>query len=380
MYVRNLAFFDMQDYPVDMTNPLIGLRLKALREDRDINQEAVAELLGFRDRQTVSAIENGDRRAKPEELTRLIDYFDLDSSYFTDPFRLVGEGKFSWRQSDCAHQALNTYQERAGRWLAAYRALSSADDRPGPKERRSLRLSEHSTFEMACAEGERLTIDYSMGDIPARRLPSTMENDFGILVLMVDMNSGISGAACRLPEMDAVLVNRRENPSRRNFDLAHEFFHILTWDTMPPKPVEQASEKGGNRIEQLANNFAAALLMPHRLLERFGDWRSLGDAERAARMRTVADHFEVSVTALHWRLVALRLLTAATRMLEVAPPSPGHLKDTPPQFSRTYVSILAGAIEKGRLSVSRAAKLLEVSREALRELFTAHDVPVPVTV
>lgn len=363
-----------------MTNPLIGLRLKALRDDRGVNQDAVAQLLGFRDRQTVSAIETGERRAKPEELTQLIDSFGLDPGYFTDPFRLVGEGKFSWRQSNCAVQSLNHYQQTAGRWLAAYRALSSVEQRPGPKERRSLRLWENSTFEMAGAEGERFTIDYEMGDVPAHKLPQVMENDFGILVLMVDMAEGVSGAACQLPELDAVLVNRQENPGRRNFDLAHEFFHILTWNTMPPKPVEHARERGGNRVEQLANNFASGLLMPRRLLERFGDWRRLGDAERAARMRKVADHFQVSVTALHWRLVALKFLGAAARMLDVAPPSSKYLNDTPAPFSRTFIAVIGEAIEKGRLSVSRALKILDVTREKLRELFVAHDVSTPITV
>ena len=38
-------------------------------------------------------------------------------------------------------------------------------------------------------------------------------------------------------------------PGWRNFDLAHELFHILTWDAMPPEHVEDASDMGGNRVE-----------------------------------------------------------------------------------------------------------------------------------
>ena len=77
------------------------------------------------------------------------------------------------------------------------------------------------------------------------------------LVLMVDAERDISGAACRLPELDAVLISRREFAGRRHFDLAHELFHILTWDAMPPEHSETARETGGNRVEQLANTFAA---------------------------------------------------------------------------------------------------------------------------
>ena len=80
--------------------------------------------------------------------------------------------------------------------------------------------------------------------------------------------------------MDAVLIARRKVAGRRHFDLAHELFHILTWDTMPPAHSEAAREYGGTRGEQLANSFVAAALMEApRLLLRTGPgqsslWRS----------------------------------------------------------------------------------------------------------
>lgn len=363
-----------------MTNPLIGLRLRAMREEQKVNQSRVAELLGLADHQIVSNIEKGERRAKAEELGILIDHFGLDPDYFTDPFRLVGEGEFSWRQTECSTAVLKSYQASAGRWLAAYRSLSATGDRPGPAERRSLRLWVNSTYEQAQAEGERIVRDYKMGDVPALELPRVMEDEFGILVLMVDMDDGISGAACRLPELDAVLVNRRENKGRRNFDLAHEFFHILTWDTMPPKPTETVVEKGGNRVEQLANAFARALLMPSQLLVRYGEWRGLGEAERVSRMREAANHFHVSVTALFWRLVSLGLLSAEAKRGELAPAATKAADPVPPLFSKTFATTIASAIENGRLSVGKAVKILGQSREQLREIFASHGVPIPVTV
>lgn len=361
-------------------NPLIGLRLSALRDQNNLTQTAMAKLLGLKSHQSVSTIEAGSRPMKAEEMAALTQHFGITPDYLTDPFRLVGEGQFSWRQSHCATIALEAYQERAGTWLAAYRTLSDPLTRPGPRERLSLRLWEKSSFELAMAEGERLTVDYKMGDVPAARLPDVMEQDFGILVLMVDADPGISGAACRLPDLDAVLVNRNENPGRRNFDLAHEFFHILTWDTMPPGPIEDTSDTGGSRAEQLANAFASALLMPRRLLTRFGEWRRLGNAERAARMREVADIFCVSVSALHWRLVALKLLSKACQMVEVGAPSDDYLADTPEAFSPVFMAVMANAVDKGDISVGRLTKLLDVTRDRLRELFSAHAIPAPVTV
>jgi len=50
-----------------ITNP-IGPRIKALREDKSLSQDDLARLFGFTDRQTVSAIETGERRLTAEEL------------------------------------------------------------------------------------------------------------------------------------------------------------------------------------------------------------------------------------------------------------------------------------------------------------------------
>src|SRR5258706_9708877 len=102
-----------------------------------------------------------------------------------------------------------------------------------------------------------------------------MEQRFGMLVLAVYAFDGISGAACKLPELDMVLINRREVPGRRHFDLAHELFHILTWLAMPPEHVEDVEPKRRSRVEQLADNFASAMLMPATVLDRFGDWSEL---------------------------------------------------------------------------------------------------------
>ena len=129
-----------------------------------------------------------------------------------------------------------------------------------------------------------------------------MERELGILVLMVDAIEGISGAACRLPDLDAVLINRNEVVGRRHFDLAHELFHILTWDTMPPEHVEEASERSKIRVEQLANSFASAVLMPTAVLDQLRDGEG---KDLSPGSTTTAEALRVTATALKWRLVAV---------------------------------------------------------------------------
>ncbi len=175
-----------------------------------------------------------------------------------------------------------------------------------------MRLAKTSSHEDAKTAGERFVTAYDLGDVPALRLAAVMEDAFDILVLMVDAIPGVSAAACQLPELDTVLINRQEIVGRRHYDLAHELFHILTWDTMPPAHVEAPVESDGNRIEQLANNFASALLMPAATLAPFGTWSDLNSSSLVRKLNQTADEFAVTASALKWRLVATGQLSAAT--------------------------------------------------------------------
>ena len=85
---------------------VIGARIKALRRQRGLSQDALARVFGFKDRQTVSAIETGVRGLTAAELVVAVEKLDVGLDYFTDPFRLDGEGRFSWRQSGVASSAL----------------------------------------------------------------------------------------------------------------------------------------------------------------------------------------------------------------------------------------------------------------------------------
>lgn len=58
-------------------------------------------------------------------------------------------------------------------------------------------------------------------------------------------------------------------------------------------------------MERLADDFAAAALMPAGALERFGAWSDLAGEELAARPNAAADELHVTSSALRRRLAAL---------------------------------------------------------------------------
>lgn len=366
-----------------MARDLIGSRIKALRQARGLSQDDVARLLGFNDRQTISTIELSTRRVTAQELLLAAEKLGVPLDYFTDPFRLEGEGRFSWRQTGVPSDRLSAYERSASSWIGAYRMLAELVGRKTRLMRPSLGLTRGSRYEHAIEAGERLAGEFELGEVPAQRLAEAMEGALGILVLMVDADEGISGAACRLPELDAVLIARHEIAGRRHFDLAHELFHILTWEAMPPKHVEEAVETGGDRVEQLANNFAAAVLMPSAVLARFGCWGRLSADALVARLNRAATELKVTSSALRWRLVALGELPAARArdLPEAALRNNGatEVVSTPPaRFSRPFAEVLNLALKRGHVSARRAATLVGATVAELPDLMAAHGVKYQV--
>jgi transcriptional regulator with XRE-family HTH domain len=366
-----------------MSTALIGKRLKALREARGIDQDTVAELLGLGSRQIVSNIETGERRVKAELLLTMAEKFGVDLDYFTDALRLAGEGQFSWRRgADVAADKLEDYEQRSGRWIAAYRELSRRTGNVIPLIRPQLPLHKYSTYAEAADAGERFAHEFELGDVPSARLAEVMEQKLGILVLMVDAADGISGAACSLPELGAVMINRLEVKGRRHFDLAHELFHLMTWDKMPPERSEALD--GKSHVEKLADRFASAVLMPRWLLEDI-DWRSLIGPALPKAINARATALGVSADALRWRLALTGLLAQKTakEIPAVALRHNGGNQPTPsevpPLYSRAFMAVVVDAIEGGFISVRRTAGLLDTTIEGLAELITAHGIAVPDT-
>ena len=353
----------------------IGLRLKAARKRAGLTQQQLADGLGVRHRQIVARIEAGERSLHAQEFIRAMNLLGVDLDYFTDAFRLEGEGEFSFRTSPSVTSAVvDEFERRAGRWIAMYRELSAEQ---GGRPRwlgLKLELRRRSSFEHAAAAGEAVAAELGLGACPAEALRSAMEGRLGILVLEVDAPPGVSGAASRIPGLSCVLVNRRESEGRRNFDLAHELFHLLTWDAMPPQRTEAIEVPGrgkGWRIERLAENFASALLMPAAIVREHWDSRSTTDLydllnEGAAELR-------VSATAYKWRAHNLGLLSredleALDDQRLVANGRPHSDAPTPHLFGRQFVERVAIALDAGRLSVKRAASLLDLSLPNLASL------------
>jgi hypothetical protein len=104
-----------------------------------------------------------------------------------------------------------------------------------------------------------------------------------------------------------IVLNRDEPPVRQRFSLAHEAKHLLDapfGDVLYPA---WGAMSAADRSEQVADHFAACLLMPKQWV------RSAFFNEGISDPRRLAARFDVSLPAMRVRLASLGVLHGSTR-------------------------------------------------------------------
>jgi Zn-dependent peptidase ImmA (M78 family) len=133
-----------------------------------------------------------------------------------------------------------------------------------------------------------------------------------------DLDVNLSGAILYLKEIDKfiIIINSTKAKTRQYFTIAHELGHFYLHKDLIKKDegfidgentldnsaiLFRDDQATSNEIEREANRFAAALIMPERLVKNA--WRELRNVDKCA------DVFGVSVLAMSIRLEKLGIPT-----------------------------------------------------------------------
>ena len=375
----------MKGYSTEMPHrELVGCRVRTARMLAGWSQSELAQRMGVGDEASVAALERGERRVSDQEIERLPEVTGRDWNYFRDPLLLSGEERFSWRAAPgTPEQALEKFGEKAGGLIGLLQWLYEREGLlPAPPERPALRLERRSSCEDAWTAAEELALRLELGPVPAETLAQKVESELGVPVLLVDTETydneegrGISGAACHLRgnhvhEQDVILLNRQRPPAIRLFNLAHELFHVLTWERMEPPRREpdgfgNGSEQNGKRVECLADSFAAALLLPAYALDESLDPARAGDL---GHLREVAGKLQAAPAVFGWHLFHTGRIDAEARD-QLAAFGPQGEDQPPPPFSPTFLRLLHQVLDDGEISARRAARATDLSLREQADMF-----------
>lgn len=139
---------------------------------------------------------------------------------------------------------------------------------------------------------------------------TVVEQVFGADVVVAPLGSGMDGIAASTPEAKMIVLAPTRVPTRQRFTLAHELCHLLASDDQGlhvDEDIYSADSRRGDS-EMRANAFAAAFLMPRRvILDRACPPFSEHD------FCVLASDLKVSPAALAYRLCDLEMIDADTR-------------------------------------------------------------------
>ncbi len=358
-----------------MSTNLIGARFQYARELAGLTQAEASRKMGFKDRQTLSAIEAGIRMVSAEELVKAVEVLDQSIDFFTDPLRLVNEGAFTWHVSSSqSEKMLSALAETAGSYLALYRVLTESAGRRVASLEPRLVLEGSGTVEQAVSRARSLSEDWDLGTVPADRLETVVTSKLPFQVLTVRLAKGVLSGACRLAGFSTVFLSEDLSYEARSVELARQCFHLLTWEALTPPGcvVEMNAPKGKSTVahtERMARQFVGEILLPKKRLEEL--WQVRSREGLKFFITEVERFFSVPAEFVVERLITLDVLPEREvnklKNLRFSRESNGRRA----LFNKDFIRAVHQGLLRGLISERKLFGLLGLKREELIGLFMA---------
>jgi len=315
---------------------------------------------------SISEFENDKREPTLSQLKKLADALSADVARFLsadEPMALT----VRWRERPANADVI---EARFLKLCSQYRNLErwAGEEEPVP-----LRKAERFPSNRAevAALARQVQGEMQLGDRPGLVLRRRVEDDYGIKSFNLRVEPS-GTAACTVGEEYgmAVLLNSLNSPARRTFDLAHELFHLLTWNVTSPTISKETEEK-------FADYFAATLLLPEGALREAVLRRIRDQKVSIANVCELARDFSVSIDALIWRMHNLygwsdptetrakleRLRVLATPYNAITPDASEKESELPER----YRTLAIQALRSGEISTGRFAEYMGLRRwEAMK--------------
>ena len=171
-------------------------------------------------------------------------------------------------------------------------------------------------FEQIEQEAQKILDKYGLKSAPIDM--ATVAGYLDLKVITFEFEGGVSGVLLIEREKQSIIgINPNDGRQRRRFSAAHEIGHyVLHRDNKSMfsdnYQVMFRSDNEKSVEETEANVFAAALLMPCKLVE--AEFKKLAHSEDYKSddelIKALAKKFDVSPTSMSYRLINLNLLSA----------------------------------------------------------------------
>ena len=356
-------------------------RLAQAREAAGLSLADATRKLNFKHYQILSSIEKGTRNVNANELISMARLYGRSLDYFFEA-KVPSEPVLLWRRT--AGSDIRNEQQQFLVFLENYSRLENL---LGLKRRWKEILTNldrddfaENGFETSETLGTDIHRRLDLGSRPACNLLNILENTLRFKVIHLGLGDGLSGASIVDSALGVgVLINANDAPWRRNFDLAHELFHIITWNIFSHEEIGDGSRK--TKPEQYADSFAASLLLPKEHLLAALKEIAVNQELKLVDIIELAKEFGVSSEAILWRLVNLKKIKKSQVEKILADPEFRNLdrdlrrglyaEQQPEKFPHRYVSLACRCLMEGKISRGVFAEYMEIDRPEIDDYLSA---------
>jgi Zn-dependent peptidase ImmA (M78 family)/transcriptional regulator with XRE-family HTH domain len=350
----------------------IGVKLEFARKAIGYTQKKVSELTGIGDT-SISAFENNERDPKFSQLSKLAEIYKRSIDFFLTDKPIV-ENVMLWRRNPDTKEKKDTEAEFR-QLCQQYRRLEVIMNEVKETELPYAKgKAEDFGFAQADHLSEKVRNAFQLGDIPSASLKQTLEEKYFVKIFHLSFTGGAVSTVSK-EFGPATLLNKDSRPWVRNYDIAHELFHLLTWNIFDHNDLKHVEPS--NFEEQLANAFASKLLLPTDPVKKRIESAATTDHRiKAENLDEIAREFGVSLEALMWRLVSLYGKQPADieKWIEQTKNVPSirvkRTPDKPDELPERYCSLAIRALRDGRLSLIKFAKYMLMSYKQAQDYLT----------
>lgn len=356
-------------------------RLAQAREASGLSLADATRKLNFKHYQILSSIEKGARNVSANELISLARLYGKSLDYFFES-KVPSEPVALWRRTP-GSDIRNEQQQ----FLAFLEHYSRLENLLGLKRRWKDLLTNLEREDFA-ANGfdtcDNLGTDIhrrlDLGSRPACNLLNILENTLRFKIILLGLGDGLSGASMVDSSLGVgILINAHDAPWRRNFDLAHELFHIVTWNIFSHEEIGDGSRK--TMPERYADSFAASLLLPKgHLLDALKEI-VVNRELKLVDIIELAKEFGVSSEAVLWRLLNLKIIKKSQVDRILSDPEFRNLdrnlrralyaEQHPEKFPQRYISLACRCLMEGKISRGLFAEYMEIDRSEIDDYLSA---------
>ena len=372
-----------------MTPHEVGERLRLARATANLTQAAAAEAIGVA-RTTLVAVEQGQRKARLDEIQKLAQYYHTSVNALlrreSVHIDLAPRFRRLWGNDVAADQASDLLASLATAEVELENLLGVQRVRNYPPERPLLSGDVRTQAEHDAAE---LRQRFGIGMAPISNLITLLEMEIGVRVYIRRLHASISGLFAYDEAVGAcILLNANHPRERRNLSAGHETAHFVATRHKPE--VLHSGKEANSREERYANAFARALLTPVRgVMQKFTDVTAGANRLTRKHIIVLAHYFGVSREAMVRRLEELGVARTGTwdwfsanggitdeqfRIVLGDQALPDEAAEDADRPTTLRLNLLATEVARRRLlSEGQLARLLRLNRLELRAMLDDYD-------